>query len=273
MIPLTWSDWIPLEADLAAYREHIANAPGFYQIRAVGQESLVYIGQTGRSLRLRTRSELAKQVIRPLESPPWNDPHTAAPLLWAFRHENGMAFELSVAAIDLPVQLRQSYEDVLLYLHRQHFGHSTLCNHGRRHPWWSRASNRKQGRPTSRLDAPIDYPSLPPASGISDSLSAHWLGLEWTEFSPLHSKGHRMPGVYRICSEGQLLYVGESRQLASRLAAHARDQRFKDCQVSCHFMPDALPHQLKERETDLIGAYVLQMSKPPLFQYSPEQED
>ena len=129
MIELNWSPWIPLDSDLQTYQEHIATAPGFYRVRAANQNSLVYIGQTGRSLRQRTRTELSKQVMRPLDSPPWNDPHTAAPSLWAFRHEDGMEFEVSVAvADDLTAQLRQCYEDALLYLHRREFGHSTLCN-------------------------------------------------------------------------------------------------------------------------------------------------
>jgi hypothetical protein len=36
-------------------------------------------------------------------------------------------------------------------------------------------------------------------------------------------------------------------------------------------MGNALPHQLKERETDLIGAYFLYTSKPPNLQYMGEK--
>jgi hypothetical protein len=46
----------------------------------------------------------AKKFESPLELPTWNDPHTAAPLLWAFRHEDDMKFELSFAVADLDVQ-------------------------------------------------------------------------------------------------------------------------------------------------------------------------
>ncbi len=42
-----------------------------------------------------------------------------------------------------------------------------------------------------------------------------------------------------------------------------------ECQVSYHCMPDALPHNLKEREADLIGAAFLHCNRPPFFQYSP----
>jgi hypothetical protein len=269
VINLTWSDWIPLDADLLTYQQFIANRPGFYRVRAVGSEFFAYIGQTGRSLRQRTRAELAKHVMRPIESPPWNDPHTAAPLLWAFRHENGLSFELSVAVADLPVQLRQCYEDVLLYQHRLEFGHSTLCNHGRRHPWWSRASNRKVARPAQRLSTPTDYPSLPVAIGDPDPLSDQWTGLTWTAFQPLPLVAPNVAGVYRIVKDGQLLYVGESRSLRSRLSKHAKDLRFLSCEFSHHCMPDALPHQLKEREADLIGSCLLYTKQIPLFQYSP----
>jgi len=64
MIALSWSKWIPLDADLSAYQENVANAPGFYRVRAAKEHWLVYIGQTGRSLRQRTRAELSKQVMR-----------------------------------------------------------------------------------------------------------------------------------------------------------------------------------------------------------------
>ena len=185
MLPLQWSRWIALDADLLTYQEHVVTDPGFYRVRAVGNDSLVYIGQTGRSLRQRTRAELAKHVMRPRESPPWNDPHTAAPLLWAYRHEDGMEFELSVASAHLDVQMRQCYEDVLLYLHRLEFGHSALCNHGRRHPWWSRATNRKDARPSHRLSSPLEYSSLPVSSGNLDPISSDWLGLSWSDFAAL----------------------------------------------------------------------------------------
>lgn len=269
MISLAWSEWIPLDADLLSYQQYVPNAPGFYRVRASNSDCLAYIGQTGRSLRQRTRAELAKHVMRPIESPPWNDPHTAAPLLWAFRHEDSLSFELSVAIAELPVQMRQCQEDVLLYQHRLAFGHSTLCNHGRRHPWWSRASNRRDARPAQRLTTPADYPSLPVAIGDSDPLSQEWMGLSWTSFKPLPVLAPSDAGVYRIVKDKQLLYVGESRSLRSRLSTHSKDVRFVNCEVSYHCMPNALPHSLKEREADLIGSCLLHSEKPPFFQYSP----
>ncbi len=51
---LDWSPWMPLDAELELYREHISREPGFYRVRTLKQEGLFYIGQTGRNLRERT---------------------------------------------------------------------------------------------------------------------------------------------------------------------------------------------------------------------------
>ena len=88
---LSWSTWIMLDADLDVFRENIPTLAGFYRVRGDDNPCLFYVGQTGRSLRERTRA-LASGVIRARNNPPWNDPHTAAPLLWAYRREDGIKF-------------------------------------------------------------------------------------------------------------------------------------------------------------------------------------
>jgi hypothetical protein len=105
--------------------------------------------------------------------------------------------------------------------------------------------------------------------GDPDPSSNHWLGLSWAAFANLPVKAPDLAGVYRLVKEGKLLYVGESRSLRSRLSTHSKDIRFLGCEVSYHSMPDASPHQLKERETDLIGSCLLHTKQSPLFQYSP----
>jgi hypothetical protein len=142
---------MPLDASLEQYKQLIPTQPGFYRVRAMDISSLVYIGQTGRNLRERTRS-LSRGVYRALDDPPWNDPHTAAPLLWAYRHEDGLKYEVSVAVMDTDYPTRQCIEDSLLYLHRNEHGQSTLCNHARLHPFWSRPSNRKRTEPQGFRD-------------------------------------------------------------------------------------------------------------------------
>jgi len=106
-------------------------------------------------------------------------------------------------------------------------------------------------------------------SGDTNTLSLDWLGLEWTEFVSLSDARTDGSGVYRVRRDNDILYFGESNKLRARLAAHATDARFAGCLVSAHTMRDALPHQPKERETDLIGAYFLATGVPPKFQYAP----
>ncbi|MEO2019292.1 MAG: hypothetical protein ABGZ53_33580 [Fuerstiella sp.] len=54
---LSWSEWIPLDAPLSEYQRVISSRGGLYRVRGSGVPELVYIGQTGRNLRERTRSQ------------------------------------------------------------------------------------------------------------------------------------------------------------------------------------------------------------------------
>lgn len=261
-----------MDAPLSVFQSQVASAPGFYRIRTPthAELGLVYLGQTGRNLRERTRS-LARGIHRDLDDCPWNDPHTAASILWAYRHEDRFEFEVSVAVAHLITPVRQCYEDYLLYLHRIHHGHSTLSNHGRLHPLWTRPTNRTNGIAAKRRDVPVLYPSLPVAFGDDDFAGSHWLDLEWTEFHPLDDlKEPDKPGVYRIERDSKLIYCGQSSNLLSRIHTHSNDPRFIDSAVSVHEMEAPTSHQLKERETDLIGAYFASAGVPPIHQYRPK---
>lgn len=250
---MLWTPWIPLSAPLVVYRSEVPKTAGFYRVKAKGSSSLVYIGQSGRDLRARVRS-LARHAFRPYDDPPWNDPHTAAPLLWAFYHENRLDYDVSVSSSSGSTQERQCQEDMLLYLHRLEHDKSTLCNHGRLHPNWSRPSNRKDRVPALRTNNPKEYPSSKPAFGNADPIAEDWLGLNWSEPKSLDVDCPGGSGVYRILSSKEVVYIGESVNLRQRLRAHARSARFSGCKYSVLFIPAAPPHQLRERETDLIGS-------------------
>jgi hypothetical protein len=76
-----------------------------------GQDQLAYIGQTGRNLRERLsdmrRDTLAKEM-------PFNDPHTAAPSVWAWRDAEGYEYECSAFTSDADAQRRQALKRTLL---------------------------------------------------------------------------------------------------------------------------------------------------------------
>lgn len=270
---LSWSSWIPLNSPLGLFQKYIIKSPGFYRIRSSQYKELVYVGQTGRNLRECTRM-LGRGVYSDIDNPPWNDPHTAAPILWAYRHENHLDYELSVAFADFNTADRQCYEDYLLYLHRIEHGQSTLANHGRLHPFWTRPTNKRKGIQTKRLDNAKNYESIKPAIyNNKDYLNDKWLGLEWSQFKPIGDIISDIPsssGVYRIKIGEDIVYFGESKNLKNRIISHSKNINFEKSLVSVHEMFGAYPYQLKEREVDLIGAYYLSTKSSPKYQYNPK---
>jgi hypothetical protein len=111
---------------------------GVYRIRIAKEPCLAYIGQTGRNLRERGRT----LALRTLDTPmPFNDPHTAAPNLWAWHDAAGYQFECSVASNHLNDAERQILECYLLWQYRLEKGESTLCNHGRFHQEYRKSRN------------------------------------------------------------------------------------------------------------------------------------
>jgi excinuclease UvrABC nuclease subunit len=98
------------------------------------------------------------------------------------------------------------------------------------------------------------------------------MDLAW---SPAQSLGKcpetapEVPGVYRLLGLGDVVYLGESKSLKNRMQAHASRFREQAIEASWVEMPNALPHHLKERETDLIGAFFSARKVPPRLQYAP----
>mgnify|MGYP000211465996 FL=1 len=88
---LTWPSWFPLQG--IGRNRDVADRPGLYLIRSVETGRILYVGQTGRSLRARLGS--LRGVYGELM--PYNDPHTVGPALWAHRIDTGETFEASLA--------------------------------------------------------------------------------------------------------------------------------------------------------------------------------
>jgi len=223
---LEWSPWLSLASSKP---NQLTTSPGFYRIRVLGTDVLAYMGQTGRGLRERVRS-LAVNLYR--DEPPWNDPHTAAPGLWAWRVEEGYEYEVSVAPLNLSYAHRQCFEDMLLFEYRIEKGESTLCNHGRFHPKWSRPSNRRFDRTMQLLEGrnnPASSQSLSPVSfeGVPEGMD--WCGLSWSEWTDIENMVKIVPllsGVYRLkVNPDEVVYIGESASLKARLISHLTLQR------------------------------------------------
>lgn len=272
---LSWSEWVPLSGNQTEF-QRLPAAPGLYRTRPSGQPRLSYIGQTGRSLRMRLR-ELARGVYATIM--PYNDPHTAAPGHWAYRIADGIDFECSAAPMALPDAERQGLEDYLLWQYRCEAGESTLLNYGRFHARYSRSTNRAQGIVGTLLLEGEQNPGAGPCTSalvaIGSPSDANWMGLSWSLLQLLLSiqASHvpEQPGVYKLLDRDTktLLYIGQSRSLRARLISHVRANwaPYTPC-VSYFELPEAtLTYQRHELESDLLGAYYGQTKRVPLYQY------
>lgn len=275
---LEWTNWVPLR-EIAEHRSDLPSGPGIYRICLTGsgitsRGQLAYIGQSGR-----TAKRIASDLRRPVfgEEPPWNDPHAAAPALWAYRVEDGAKPHVSAAPAPSDKARRRALEDTLLWRHRRATGRSTLCNYGRFHPQYRRPSNKASGRSMKRRDAPkpeANGPCRAPLPLEGEPTGRQWMSLSWQDPIRLTTDATqnlpRSPGVYRIFQPGStpLLYIGETTSLRQRLRSHARRGWDSGAHLSVASMPESAPeYQRREVESDLLGGHFEQVDAPPTCQY------
>jgi hypothetical protein len=111
-------------------------------------------------------------------------------------------------------------------------------------------------------------------------MSAQWLNLDWSDWSPIEAVVSGTRGVYRVRRPGadDLPYIGEGlirRRLVSHLrktmqAAHRRGEFFdapERLEAPYVVMDRLLDHQLLEIECDLIASHLLLVGRPPPAQF------
>jgi hypothetical protein len=278
---LPWTPWVPFTADKEEFRT-IPKEPGLYRIRPIGKDFLMYIGETKRTLHQRLHE--LRHTLRRGELMPWNDPHTAAPSLWAWQDAEGFEYECSATPLDASQGGRRGMESFLLYHYRQEYGASTLCNFGRFHPRYRKSTNRKENKRGGKLeenhqDNPAGGPSVKPLTAIGTPGDRYWMGIAWIGRLPLDGESVSMvpsgAGLYLLFERDNhdIVYIGQSADCAERLRSHAMkllDE--KDMLVSYHIEKKSLlPHNLKERENDLIGNYFDIYRKVPRYQFGKNQ--
>jgi hypothetical protein len=251
-------------------------------IRSVETRKILYVGQTGRTLKARL-GEL-KGVYG--EVMPYNDPHTVGPALWAHRTDTGETFEACVAVLQVDKADRMGREALEVTKRRIIDGCSPAYNFGRMPQGWIKSSgnNRKlveagrrfRGRrmDTEELAAAAPDDSVPPPDTLEgDVRAADWLGLNWrdAEDSPPERTD---VGVYRIGegSVGPLDYLGQG-LITARWRSHAMNWAVdlaaeRDRLTVWDWAALSLTaRQLLEVENDLIAGHMHVFAQPPQAQF------
>jgi hypothetical protein len=274
---LPWSPWVPFTATKEEFRQ-IPREPGLYRIRPTGKDFLVFIGETRRTVHDRL-NEL-RHTLRRTDLMPWNDPITEAPALWAWQDAEGFEYECSAAPLDASTSGRRGMESFLLYRYRQEYGASTLCNFGRFHPRYRKSTNRNENRrggklAENHLDNPAGGLSIPPLPVIGTPGDPDWMGLAWSGRLSLDGENistvPSQAGLYLLFGHdsGDLISIGQSADCAQRLRNHAmKFLDHPDIQFCISLLEQPLlPHNLKERENDLVGNYFEVYRKAPEYQF------
>jgi len=255
---LDWSDWIPLDGGYKEF-EYITTDPGVYRIRACELDFLIYIGQTGRNLRSRLYS-LRRGIFG--TNMPYNDPHTAAPNLWAWHQEELFYYEGSVAAVNFSKANRQALEDFFLWKHRVCTGKSTLCNYGRFHSCYVKSKNRSTGFRGYKLSPnernPSGGPNTKPLFLYGRPDDRDWMKLSWSPTFPLKKfflqEIPRCKCLYKIINTNtkQILYIGETKNLRNRFRSHlSKNLNGQPIEISYTTLSeDLLDYQRRESEVD-----------------------
>ncbi len=283
---LSWSPWVPLDS---ARRDAVVPArAGLYMIRSVETQKVLYVGQTGRTLKERLGA--LKGVYSELM--PYNDPHTAGPALWAHRADTGETFEVRVAVLEVDKADRMGREALEVTKQRIIDGCSPAYNFGRMPHGWikSTGNNRRlveagrrfRGRRMTNEELTIAEPdeSVPPPTTLDgDVRAADWMGLHWRDAEDLPPTRTDL-GVYRIDRAGSihkdpntpLDYLGQG-LIASRLRSHAMNWAVdlaaeRDDTTMWDWVALTLtPHQLLEVENDLIAGHMHVFAQPPRVQF------
>jgi len=263
---LRWSPWVALGEPAAAFHA-LPWGPGVYRVRVEGCPELAYVGQTGRGLRERLRTLAV--AARGAEMP-WNDPHTAAPGLWALAVGEGVRFACAAAEVAGDAAGRRGAEDWLLWQYRLERGRSTLLNHGHFPAGYVKSGPRRSGR-RGGVGEGVAMASAPPLALQGEPGGGDWMGLAWSEAVPLlGAPAPPVGGVYLVLDErGHPVYIGESADVRARLAMHARSLWGVPVpHVRWAPVPVGVPATWRrEWETHLLGVYVETVGGPPRHQY------
>jgi predicted GIY-YIG superfamily endonuclease len=264
-----WSPWIKQE-DIS---KGIVSLSGIYRVKPKNQDYLIYIGQTG-NLKRRT-STLKRECNK--DKMPFRDPHTGAPCLWAWKQTHKFEYEYSFTLTKDNELERKIIEHFFFWQYRLEYGESPLCSFGRFHKNYTISSNSKKQKRGYHLQDeqinPAGTNSHTPLFLKSSFDDKDWMGLKWSSIKKLNTLEVKSlpnsPGVYKIFTNNELLYIGETKNFKNRFLNHVKKNwSFSEVYFSISIQENNIqPHQLKELENDLIAGYFKQSDKAPVHQF------
>jgi len=273
---LIWTGWFPFTAMKEEFRI-IPREPGLFRIRPLGKDFLMFIGETHRPLHERLND--LRMSIRNRELMPWSDPFVEAPGLWAWQDAENVAYECSVAPLDVSKTGRLGMASYLLSRYRQEYGSSPLVNFNRFHPRYRCSMARKAGLrggrlADSQLDNPAGEPGNPPLPLMGGPGEPDWMGFAWSTRQTLTTgivgTLPCAPGLYLVFDSGtdEILAIGHAQNCPERLERYCYDRADCSLEFSWHREPPrVLPHILKEQANDLLGNYFAVFRGVPEWQF------
>jgi hypothetical protein len=171
-------------------------------------------------------------------------------------------------------------EQYLLYRYRQEHEQSPLCNFGRFHPRYRSSTTRKENLRGGKLadgqrDNPAGSPTLPPLPVTGTPGKPGWMGISWSRPEILSPESASAlapgPGLFVLfdAASQEIVFIGRSGNCKNRLWEQSRKfPEDKPPEFSVHTGDETiLPHQLRERENDLLGNYFERYRKAPEYQF------
>lgn len=124
-----WSEWSPLDTVITPRKAKAPDTAGLYRLRCKGRTGLIYIGETGASLRKRFR-QLRKATQNAADGKPPSPPHIAGSCV--LEHERaGLVVEVSWSETkDLRPRDRKGIECELIGSYRKRMGTNPACQFG-----------------------------------------------------------------------------------------------------------------------------------------------
>lgn len=265
----------------AGVNRGLPTASGLYRVRRSDSTEIVYIGQTGKGLRDRLRMLSGTYATEM----PYNDPHTAAPALWALRRSENVEFDVSVVQLSGNKQSIVGEECVAITMHRRKSGSSPAFNFGGMPPGYRKSSSnnrrlvdqRKRFRGGADADAPVTPASIAPLlDPTGDVVGTSWCSLLWSDWCAADDRNApvKVNGLYRLRRRGSsdLLYIGQG-VIARRVLSHCGKADFRvvapgrTLEVSWVATPKLVTRQRLEWENDLIASHVLSRGATPRLQF------